>query len=710
MSQRVKHRKCSCSSCAVRSSGAAVRAAIRGRTGAPRAQITCSAWRSSTLPSRRRPPRTSLPVTLLRCVTTCRTPVSVCIQSCTKSQFRRVCLADVLAFLSHSQPSNQLQKGKMEGPPPSPKPGMPNQAGLPAVVPSSPSLKHRPSSQMPSAHNGAKQGHYQGNGATMGQQPLGGRTDIGNAPYPGRTPGLHAQSGRSLTSPYDHGYFSIGSNAGPGSHESFESCIPRITPPPEEQSSNDKVLQYLGQQSGHPRMGAQNQGVGVMPGRQGMPGHLSAGTGSSGTMPQFNTQMPPQQQLPQHGPPDQMFNYRAPPQQQQQPHHMRGVTPHYNQGPGADGFNYTPRTPKTNLQGTPFSSQTSQGFNFEHPMSQRYSSSFGNNPYYGQSQMGQQTPRGVNGYGGQGSAGMMHGATGGAYPNFGSNQSSPDGYERSSMSRAKKQRLDNNAYQSKPQGLQYEPPTTLRQPLVDMKNARMLSSVRPHPSQGPGTMQQQQQGNHMYPGSVHTPHQHHMRGQYPQFNQQHVQQNQFQQRSQGVYGPQTPGYMGQMPANSQMQQGPNTHHQPHNGPPMNPTPMQNSANCGNKPGMSVSQSYASLQAQLPPYQPGTQDFVQHLVTDRLVKLDQAFVEGQWMSQGHVTQQPKFLWCSFTFSTCDFVICLAVCRVASVLLQKITGHTEIFGFGKIFHSHHDCYALTSDVKWRTGDSTQSGILV
>ncbi len=482
-------------------------------------------------------------------------------------------------------------------------------------------------------------------GQTQGPGP---RPDVaGNMSYPARPPSLHAQSGRALESPFDHGYFSVGSNTGSGSHDSFENCIPRLTPPSEEQSSNDKVLQYLGQQGStaqaRPGMSGQGMNTGMvgMPSRHGMPGPGPMGPRmGGGAMSQFNSQMPPQQQMPLRHPSEQMFNYRTPqpsPQQQMnnmQACNMRGMAPPYSgQGPGQIGYKYSQQATSQNSSfgHQVGGQQQSQGFTFEHPMSQRYSTPYGNHPSYGQTAMGGNHSRVQGDYYAKGYSGNYQGQGqgvmgSGPYNNYGSsqsnsygsNQSSPDGYERSSRSRAKKQRLDSNAYQSKPQGLQYEPPTTFSQPLVDMKAANMFNPRLSHPAAPgcpPPSLPPQSQpvppmNNAMPPGPrpIHSP--------YPQYNQQ-TPQSQYQPRHPGNYGA-VPNNLPQHPGQQEgpmMNQGASMSSgvpQPHTGTSMNP--MQMAPN--SQSGLSVSQSYASLQAQLPPYQPGTQDFVQHLVTDK----------------------------------------------------------------------------------------------
>ena len=507
------------------------------------------------------------------------------------------------------QMTSQSQKIKMEAPG-SPKPSIAgtSQSGL--MVPSSPSVKQRMSSHIPNI-SGAS-GQYQAPGQMPSGQTHMSKNESGNSSYPSRPPSLHGQPGRTLESPFDHGYFSVGSNAGSGSHDSIESGIPRLTPPPDEQTANDKVLQYLGQQNAQGRMGMSNQGMpgsmGPMQGRPGMQGNMGPGMPSSGAMSHFNTQMPPQQQMPTRHPPDQMFNYRP---QHPQSSSMRGMAPyHSGQGPGAGpgGVNFGVRTPQNSFH--PPQSGPSQGFNFEHPMSQRYPSPYTNHPNYGQASVNVAQPKMSADFSGKGynfqnqsHPGMTPGGT---YPNFSSTQSSPDGYERSSMNRAKKQRLDSNAYQGKPQGLQYEPPTTLSQPLVDMTGPNMFSPRHPHSGQPPGCPAPGQQ---MYPGQPPT------RGQYPQYNQSqtpHGQQSQFPVRPQSNFGPPT----NQMHPGQQMtlmNQGPNALPGAPGGASMQ---IASGGNYGNKSGLSISQSYASLQAQLPPFQPGTQDFVQHLITDR----------------------------------------------------------------------------------------------
>ena len=494
---------------------------------------------------------------------------------------------------------NQSQRIKMEAPG-SPKPSMAGMSQPSTMVPSSPSMRQRTSVN----------GQYQ----STGQMPPGPtqvpKSESGNIPYPARPPSLHGQPGRTLESPFDHGYFSVGSNAGSGSHESVEGGIPRLTPPPDEQTANDKVLQYLGQQNAQSRMGMQGQGMHGMQPRPGMQGNMGPRMPGAGAMSHFNKQMPPQQQMPpRHVPPDQMFNYR-PQQTHTQLSNMRGMTPHHS-GPGPGGVNFGGRPPQNSFH--PSQGGQPQGFNFEHPMSQRYPSPFANHPNYGQTAVNVAQPKmsadftakGYN-FQGHGHPGMI---PGGPYPNFSSTQSSPDSYDRSNMSRAKKQRLDSNAYQSKPQGLQYEPPTTLSQPLVDVKGANMFNPRLPHTGQVPGCPPH---GHQIYPGQAP------MRGPYPPFNQSQTQQSQYQMRPQGTFGPPSNQvHPGQQPMGNQ---GSIVHPgapQPHTGATMNTMQVPSNGNYGNnKSGLSISQSYASLQAQLPPFQPGTQDFVQHLVTDR----------------------------------------------------------------------------------------------
>ena len=539
-----------------------------------------------------------------------------------------------------------------------PSPGRPPSApgyggpGPNNLVPGSPSVKHRPPGHMtstgpPIGYHGYQPTNPMLAPGQMHRMPSGLRKgsegDPTNMSRPARPPSLHAHQGqgRSLESPFDHGYFSVGSNAGTGSHDgssSTDHTLPRVTPPPiDEQTSKEKVLQYLGQQQT-----SQNQAMGGS--GQGMSSMASGGMPGQGAMSQFNTQMPPQQEMPRRPPSDQMFNYK--------PAYggMQGMAPTHHSGQGPGGGNYTPRRGGGY---SPYPGSQSQGFNFEHPMSQRYPQPYNNQPNYGQTPVNVAQPKmsadftqknfNFQSQGPPMGPGMTP-SSGGQYQNYPSNQSSPDGYERSNLSRAKKQRLDSNI-----QGLQYEPPTTLKQPLVNMNKGAMYNSNPYGPGSTPGNMPNQgnmpyQSGTPYGPGGP-------MRGPYPQSQPQtpaHMMQGP------GQYGQRTPN-----PA--YMQQSANQIPPGHQGPPMGgqqmtpqypggKTPQQgmnsmtpmSSMTPGNSgymnqatPGgafsnqappsggygsqkMSNSQSYAALKAQLPPYQPGTQDFVQHLVTDRYV--------------------------------------------------------------------------------------------